>query len=85
MARGHAVYASLIGPLLGTWSNSKTLTYRVYALDFQVSGGGAIFDCGRWAHARTFTAISRWIVPEVLLPGPVVEFEVLLRDGAGWR
>src|SRR5271163_4985357 len=35
-AGGSAVYAGKVGPLLGTWSNSKKLVYQVYALDFVV-------------------------------------------------
>jgi endoglucanase len=34
---GRTVYAAPIGALLGTWSNSATLTYSVYALDFTVA------------------------------------------------
>jgi endoglucanase len=33
---GQMVYTAPIGELLGTWSNSATLTYSVYALDFTV-------------------------------------------------
>jgi endoglucanase len=33
-SKGESVYSAIIGPLLGTWSHSKKLTYRVYALDF---------------------------------------------------
>ena len=36
---GHTVYSAAIGALLGTWSNSTTLTYSVYALDFNASAG----------------------------------------------
>jgi endoglucanase len=36
---GQTVYAAPIGALLGTWSNSATLTYSVYALDFTVPAG----------------------------------------------
>jgi endoglucanase len=36
---GHTVYSAAIGTLLGTWSNSATLTYSVYALDFTVPAG----------------------------------------------
>ena len=31
---GRTVYSAAVGALLGTWSNSATLTYSVYALDF---------------------------------------------------
>ncbi len=37
-SRGKIAYSAAIGPLLGTWSNSETLNYRVYALDFSVPG-----------------------------------------------
>ncbi len=36
---GQQVYSAPIGALLGTWSNSATLTYSVYALDFTVAAG----------------------------------------------
>jgi endoglucanase len=36
---GQIVYTAPIGTLLGTWSNSATLTYSVYALDFTVPAG----------------------------------------------
>jgi len=36
---GHTVYSAAIGALLGTWSNSATLTYSVYALDFAAPAG----------------------------------------------
>ena len=36
---GTTVYSGSIGALLGTWSNSATLTYSVYALDFTVPAG----------------------------------------------
>jgi len=40
-AKGDSVYAAGIGALLGTWSNSSSLTYRVYALDFTVPQAGS--------------------------------------------
>ena len=36
---GQTVYSAPIGALLGTWSNSATLAYSVYALDFTVPAG----------------------------------------------
>ncbi len=39
-ANGRSVHEAAIGPLLGTWSNSKTLAYQVYALNFTVSESG---------------------------------------------
>jgi endoglucanase len=38
-SEGQTVYSSPIGALLGTWSNSATLVYDVYALNFSVPGG----------------------------------------------
>lgn len=38
-SKGKCVYAGHTGALLGTWSHSKTSTYQVYALDFNVPGG----------------------------------------------
>jgi endoglucanase len=38
-SEGATVYSSAIGGLLGTWSNSRKLTYDVYALSFTVPGG----------------------------------------------
>jgi len=36
---GTTVYSASIGSLLGSWSNSATLTYAVYALDFAAPAG----------------------------------------------
>ena len=36
---GQTVYSAPIGALTGTWSNSATLTYAVYALNFTVPAG----------------------------------------------
>ena len=38
-SEGTTVYSGSIGPLLGTWSNSKTLKYDVYSLNFTAPGG----------------------------------------------
>src|SRR5271166_1580146 len=38
-SEGATVYSGAIGALLGTWGNSKRLTYDVYALSFTVPGG----------------------------------------------
>ena len=37
--KGKVVYSAGVDALLGTWSNSGTLTYQVYALDFSVPAG----------------------------------------------
>ena len=38
-SKGVTMYSGYVGALLGTWSHSKTVTYDVYALDFNVPGG----------------------------------------------
>jgi endoglucanase len=38
-SQGVTVYSGHVGALLGTWSHSKTVSYDVYALDFNVPGG----------------------------------------------
>jgi endoglucanase len=38
-SKGATVYSGHAGSLLGTWSHSQTLTYNVYALDFNVPPG----------------------------------------------
>jgi endoglucanase len=77
-------YAGKIGPLLGTWSNSKKLVYQVYALDFVVPRGRTytISVSGPVsAHSPKF-AVDR---PHVLYPGLLVNalfFYQTQRDGA---
>ncbi len=84
---GHAVYASSIGQLLGTWSNSKTLIYQVYALDFQVSGCArySIAVVGRTPAASPEFAVDR---PEVLYSGLLLNskfFYETERDGLNFK
>ncbi len=38
-SKGVTLFSGHAGALLGTWSHSKTVTYDVYALDFNVPGG----------------------------------------------
>ncbi|MGA7559986.1 MAG: glycoside hydrolase family 9 protein [Terriglobales bacterium] len=38
-SKGVTLFSGHAGALLGTWSHSKTVTYHVYALDFNVPGG----------------------------------------------
>ena len=38
-SKGVNAYSGQVGGLLGTWAHSKTVTYSVYALDFNVPGG----------------------------------------------
>lgn len=37
-AKGQSVYSAAVGPLLGTWSHNKTISYNVYAIDFSAPG-----------------------------------------------
>src|SRR5580698_9767384 len=80
---GSTAYAGKVGPLLGTWSNSKKLVYQVYALDFAVPRGRTytISVSGPVsAHSPKF-AVDR---PDVLYPGLLVNtlfFYQTERDG----
>ena len=38
-SKGTTKYSGRVGALLGTWSHSKTVSYNVYALDFNVPSG----------------------------------------------
>jgi endoglucanase len=38
-SHGVTAYSGHVGPLIGIWSHSRTVTYDVYALDFKVRGG----------------------------------------------
>jgi endoglucanase len=38
-SNGANAYSGHVGAMLGTWSHSKTVAYKVYALDFNVVGG----------------------------------------------
>jgi endoglucanase len=38
-SEGSIAHSGHVGALLGTWGHSKTVTYNVYALDFNVPGG----------------------------------------------
>jgi endoglucanase len=38
-SKGTAKYTATVGPPIGTWSHSKTVSYSVYAIDFNVPGG----------------------------------------------
>src|SRR6202453_2609086 len=67
-ASGATAYSGQQGALLGTWGNSKTLTYYIYALDFFVPGGDlyTISVSGAApASSPTFAVDS----PDVLYPG----------------
>jgi endoglucanase len=82
-SKGAAVYSGSAGALLGTWSHSKTLTYYVYALDFNVPGG----DLYTISVSTPVTAASPSFAvdkPDVLYPGLLLNtlfFYETERDG----
>jgi endoglucanase len=67
-SEGATVYSGAIGALLGTWSNSKKLTYDVYGLSFTVPGGDVytISVTGPVAATSPKFAVN---TPDVLYPG----------------
>src|SRR5579863_9955117 len=67
-SEGATVYSGAIGGLLGTWSNSKKLTYDVYSLSFTVPDGDTytISVSGPVAATSPKFAVN---TPEVLYPG----------------
>jgi endoglucanase len=78
-----AAYSASAGALLGKWSHSKTLTYYVYALDFNVSGG----ELYTISVSGPVTAVSPSFAvdtPNVLYPGLLLNtlfFYETERDG----
>jgi endoglucanase len=65
---GTTVYSGAIGALLGTWGNSRKLTYDVYSLSFTVPGGDiyTISVTGPVAATSPKFAVN---APDVLYPG----------------
>jgi len=85
-SEGVTVYSSAIGALLGTWSNSKKLTYDVYALSFTVPSGDiyTISVTGPAAATSPKFAVN---TPEVLYPGLLLNtlwFYETDRDGPNY-
>src|SRR5580658_7588808 len=83
-SEGSTVYSGAIGALLGTWSNSKKLTYDVYGLSFTVPGGDVytISVTGPVAATSPKFAVN---TPDVLYPGLLLNtlfFYETERDGA---
>ena len=80
---GRVAYSAHVGEHLGTWSNSKQLTYQVYALDFLVPCGRsyAISVSGALSATSPAFAVDR---PAVLYPGLLLNtlfFYETQRDG----
>jgi endoglucanase len=67
-SEGATVYSGAVGALLGTWGNSKKLTYDVYSLSFTVPGGDVytISVTGPIAASSPKFAVN---TPDVLYPG----------------
>jgi endoglucanase len=67
-SEGATIYSGAIGALIGTWSNSKKLTYDVYGLSFTVPGGDiyTISVSGPVAATSPKFAVN---TPDVLYPG----------------
>ena len=81
---GRVAYQSKIGELLGSWAHSEKLSFRVYALDFEVPCGHSytISVAGPVAATSPKFAVDR---PEVLYPGLLLNslfFYETQRDGA---
>jgi endoglucanase len=82
-SKGTSVWSAAVGPLLGTWSHSKSLTYRVYALDFTAA------ECGTYSISVSgpVPALSPSFAidsPAVLYPGLLLNtkfFYETERDG----
>src|SRR5271154_481495 len=82
-SNGATAYSGVVGALLGTWSNSKTVSYDVYALDFEVRGGDlyTILVSGPVAAASPKVAVD---CPETLYSGLLLNtlfFYETQRDG----
>src|SRR5271155_3287574 len=85
-SEGANVYSGSVGALLGTWSHSKTVTYDVYALDFNVPDGElySISVTGPVAAASPSFAVD---CPEALYSGLLLNtlfFYETQRDGANF-
>ena len=85
-SEGKVVRTGTVGALLGTWSNSATLTYDVYAIDFTAPGGDTytIAVTGTVAAASPQFAVD---TPSVLYSGLLLNslfFYQTQRDGANF-
>ncbi|MFZ0774204.1 MAG: glycoside hydrolase family 9 protein [Candidatus Sulfotelmatobacter sp.] len=85
-SEGATVYSGAIGALLGTWGNSRKLTYDVYSLSFSVPGGDVytISVTGPIAATSPKFAVN---TPDVLYPGLLLNtlwFYETDRDGPNY-
>jgi endoglucanase len=83
---GQTLVTAPIGALLGTWSNSATLTYNVYALDFTVPGGDT-YTIAIPGHPAADSPVFAVDPPAVLYPGLLLNakfFYETQRDGPNY-
>ena len=83
---GQTVVTSPIGAMLGTWSNSSTLTYNVYALDFTVPGGDT-YSISIPGHPEATSPVFAVDAPALLYPGLLLNtkfFYETERDGPNY-
>ena len=80
---GKTVFSAPVGALLGAWSNSATLTYDVYALDFTVPGGDT-YTISIPGHAAATSPVFAVDAASLLYPGLLLNtkfFYETERDG----
>ena len=85
-SKGETAYSGSVGALLGTWSHSSTVTYKVYALDFKVPSGDL--------YTISVSGGTKAVSPKFAVDGPDALYSGLLlntlffyqtqRDGAGF-
>ena len=85
-SKGTTAYSGRVGARLGTWSHSHTVTYDVYALDFNVPGGDLYTI---WVFGPVAATSPRFAVdcPEALYSGLLLNtlfFYQTERDGANF-
>ncbi len=84
---GKTVYGAAVGAVTGSWSNSKAVQYRIYALDFKAPGCGlySIEVSGSLAARSPLFAVD---TPEKLYPGLLLNtrfFYETQRDGPNYK
>jgi endoglucanase len=83
---GRAVFSGVVGPLLGTWSVSETVTYDVYSLDF-AAPPGATYTISVSGPASAVSPSFPVDTPNVLYPGLLLNtlfFYETDRDGSNY-
>ena len=83
---GQIVVTEPIGAMLGTWSNSATLTYNIYALDFTVTGGDT-YTISIPGHPAATSPVFGVDAPAALYPGLLLNakfFYETERDGPNY-